>query len=187
MINLTTKKQPALLLFVFFALFVSLLSSCAKEADESLIKVATAPPGTDFSGGGATAGSGVITFNLKGQTYTLKTNLPSYYVGATYAPAGGSVPVAMASLSGVSSNLTGIIFILGAFEPKQGACDISTISITLADGTTYSSTSGNPGKVTFSTFSNSGLKLTTQGTFTSTLFVAGDSDNSIPVTGTFNL
>jgi len=189
MINLTLKKQPALLLFLFFALFVSLLSSCAKEADESLIKVASGPAGTDFSGGtGATGGSGAITFTLKGQSYTLKSNLPAYYVGATYAAANGSsVPVAMATISGISTTLTGNLFMLGAFEPKQGVCDISMISITLADGTTYSSTGSNPGKVTFNTFSNSGLKLTTQGTFESTLYSASDSETSIPVTGTFNL
>jgi|GEM_PF-6521969 len=189
MINLNTKKQPAILLFVLFALLVSLLSSCAKEADESLIKVATGPPGTDFSGGsGNTAGAGTISFTMKGQTYSLKNNLPSYYVGATYVAANGSsVPVAMVTLSGMSTTLTGNLFMLGCFEPNQGINDISMISITLADGTTYSSLSTNPGKVDFKTYKTSGSTLTSQGTFESVLYAAGDSDNPIPITGNFNL
>lgn len=178
-------------LFTFVVLLTtSLLSSCAKDADPSLIEVASGPPGTAFntggSNGGTTAGAGTITFTLNGQTYTLKNNPPSYYVTASFFPAGGSVPSPTATLAALSQNMSGTTFSIGAFNAKAGVCDLDVGLIGMPDGTSYA-IGGPPGKIDFKTFNVSGNKLTCKGTFQANFLNASDISNPIKVTGTFDM
>ncbi|MDT3404982.1 hypothetical protein [Mucilaginibacter terrae] len=178
-------------LFTLIALITtSLLSSCAKDADPSLIQVASGPPGTAFntggSNGGTTAGAGTITFTLNGQSYTLKNNPPNYFVMATYFPAGGSIPSPTATLAALSPSMTGVTFTLGAFNAKAGVCDAEVATISMADGTSYGIGSTG-GKIDFKTFNVSGNKLSCKGTFDIALLNASDLTKPIQVTGTFDL
>lgn len=137
----------------------------------------TAPITANTSGNGGVAigNSGSVIFTLKGTTYTL-SNSPSYFVGANSA-------AGFTTVGGIGDP-NSIIFLLGSISDVAGVFNVSTASITLASGASYTCSKGY---VNYNTFSIGASKAVTKGTFDMIMINDADNTEKIKVGGSFNL
>lgn len=141
-------------LIMLFTASLSLLSSCSKEADASLIKVSSTPLDGSASGGstgeGTSNGSSASTiqFKINDRNYTI-TNGTDGSVNCSGTPAIPGISAATTSLQ-AANQAQSLTFSLYSNNISAGTFNLDQFSITTPDGTLYTPT--DQAKVTYTTY-----------------------------------
>ncbi|WP_345947896.1 hypothetical protein ABDD95_13670 [Mucilaginibacter sp. PAMB04274] len=150
----------------------------------------TTTPGTggsltisnDGNAGIAIGEANTIVYDFKGTRFTLRNSSNYAVMGTSISALGFTTNAITGTGTDPASSTT---FILGTFGGAQGVMDLTQASIMLPNGTTYSLSTA--GKINYNTFSVSGNKLTTKGTFDMILENESNANDKIKVGGSFNL